>query len=432
MALLARRLVRNDLVQHGSLVFASTMVSSGFLYVFYFIASRNLGVERYGTLSALLSASLLLSVFATVGTTIIVRFAAEFDAVGDAGKLRRLCDIVILWCGGTTLIFAIAGYAFREPVSRFLHVEDATLIELTALMAALNIVLPVMRGVLQGAQRFTAFAASTLVETFGKTMIGVALMVAGLGIAGAITGIVVGFAIAAGYTYIQLRRSFPAPPDRMRIDIRRLVATTGGIACSIFGVTTLMFFDVILAKHYLTAKEAGLYGAAALAGRALYMVISFLPTVLLPKATARAASGQSVRRLLFQAAMTAMGFSLAVLALYGLFPNFVIRVFAGAAYASAAPLVFPLAGAAALLGMANLLISYKVGLHRFDFIVPLLVIMTGEIAAIAYVHNRAEDIVRVLLIGHALVLAASLYRITAPAHGASRVAGSRAASEGAI
>jgi O-antigen/teichoic acid export membrane protein len=390
------------------------MVGSLFLYAFHFILSRWLGVERYGTLASLVAAILLVTVFATIGATIVARFAAEFDAVGDDARLRRLCDVLLWWCAGIVTVTVAGGYFIRTPISNFLHIGDPGLIVLAAFAAALSVALPIIRGVLQGAQRFTAFATSSLIEQAGKTLVAVALVAAGFGVIGAVGGIAAGLLIAFVYTYMVLRATFTAPPGRIRIDVRRLGITTSGIACSIFGITTLMFFDVVLAKHYLGAEQAGLYGAATLSGRVIYTVISFLPTILLPKATARFASGQSASRLFLQAIGAAAAFSALALAFYALFPGFVIRMFAGAAFAAAAPLVLPLSAATAMLAMANVVISYKIGLHRFDFVPPLLLILAGEVIAISRFHGTALEIIRTLLIGHALVLVSTLYRVTVP------------------
>lgn len=389
------------------------MLASVFLYAFFFVASRTLGVERYGTLSALLSAILIVSVFGTIGTTIVTRFAAEFGALAEMGKLRRLTDVVAVWSASVLIVAALAGFLLRAPIGAFLHVDEPGLIELSAVVAAFGIALPILRGVAQGAQRFGVFAASMLVETAGKTTFGIVGILLGGGVFGAVSGYAVASVVAALYTYGSLRFTFRARADHLHIDLRRLFVTSGGIACATFGITTLTFFDVILAKHYLSAEQAGFYGAAILAARALYVVVSFLPTILLPKAAARATSGAPVGRLLLQALGAAAVLSGGILAFYLAFPGFVIRVFAGPAYAAGAPLVFPLSVAVALLAAANIVISYKIGLHRFDFIVPLLAIMVGEIVTIARFHATPEQIVRTLLIGHALVLCSTLYRATA-------------------
>jgi O-antigen/teichoic acid export membrane protein len=392
------------------------MLASFFLYAFYFVVSRQLGVERYGTLSALLSAVLLVSVVsATIGTTIIARFAAEFDALGEPGKLRRLADMVTYWCAGIVALAVLLGLMLRAPIAAFLHAEEPGLVELSAVATGLAIAVAILRGVLQGAQRFRAFSVSLLVENVSKTALGIFAVATGHGILGAMTGYVAGLLVGILYTYVSARLTFPGVADRLKIDTSRLLRTSGGIACGIFGVTTLTYFDVILAKHYLSAQQAGYYGAAMLAGRAVLVVVSFLPTVLLPKATARAASGTSGARLLFQAVGAALVFSAAILAFYAAFPSFVVGVFAGRAYLGAAPLVLPLSSAAAILGTANIVISYKIGMHRFDFVAPLLTIMIGEVVAIAHFHDSAQTIIRTLLVGHGLVLVTTLYRATAPA-----------------
>lgn len=390
------------------------MLSAIFLYGFHFVLSRRLGVAGYGALTSLLAAILVLSVLGTIATTIVARFAAEFAAVGDAPKLRRLRDVTALWCAGLIVAGIALGFALSGPVSDFLHLGDRSLVVFTALVTALAIAVSILRGILQGAQHFTAFAISNVADAGGRVVAGIGGALLGYGVTGAVAGMAIGLLGALAYTGYALR-AFDAPSERMRIDLRRLLMTSGGVAGAIAAISTLSSFDALLVKHYLSAEAAGLYGAATLAGRAIYLIVSFLPAVVLPKTTAHAATGGSSRRLLAQAAALAAGLCAVSLAICWAAPREVVRFFAGGAYAAAAPIVFPYALALSALALANLVATYKIGLHRFGFVVPLFVVLCGEVAGIARFHAGPQEIVGVLLVGHALACAIALYRVTAPA-----------------
>ena len=60
-------------------------------------------------------------------------------------------------------------------------------------------------------------------------------------------------------------------------------------------LTVLGYANQPMVKHFLPAHEAGLYGAASLAGKIVLYGLSFVPLLILPKAAARAARGQSLR-----------------------------------------------------------------------------------------------------------------------------------------
>ena len=95
-----QRALRSEFVRHGALVFASTIVVNGLNYVYHFVMSRRLGVVDYGALASILAGLVIASVPATILTMVVVKYAAEFKAVGDRKRLRALGDRVVLWTVG--------------------------------------------------------------------------------------------------------------------------------------------------------------------------------------------------------------------------------------------------------------------------------------------------------------------------------------------
>jgi O-antigen/teichoic acid export membrane protein len=180
--------------------------------------------------------------------------------------------------------------------------------------------------------------------------------------------------------------------------------------------TVLMFYDVPLIKHAFDSRSAGLYAAAALVGRAVLAAISFVPTLVMPKATARAAAGRSPLPLLGAAAGIASGIvALAVIA--AIFaPRLLVTLIAGRAFGAAAPLVLPYVVASGALALANVVAAYKMGLHRYDFVVPALAVAALEIAAFSVWHPTLVAAITVLLAGHVAILCTTLVRLNAPAN----------------
>jgi O-antigen/teichoic acid export membrane protein len=231
---------------------------------------------------------------------------------------------------------------------------------------------------------------------------------------GAILGYAIGALISLTYTAHVVRGYAPPSPTRLRVDLRRLAATTRGVALSTFALTSMSFVDVLLVKHFFSPEQAGLYGAISLVGKVLLFVVGFVPTVVLPKATARATSGQSTLGILLQALIATVALSGAGLAAIGLAPQLVIRAMAGTAYLGAAPYILQYGFAMTLLAATGLVAAYKIGLGRFDFVPGLVVAAVGEIVAIQFLHARIEQVIWVLLAGHAFALTSSLYGIARP------------------
>jgi O-antigen/teichoic acid export membrane protein len=91
---LLRRLARNDLIRHGALVLVSQTAVNILSFAFHVLVSRRLGVEAYGSLNALLAGFILLTIPATILTTIVAKYAAEYRAAGDTARLRALSSRV--------------------------------------------------------------------------------------------------------------------------------------------------------------------------------------------------------------------------------------------------------------------------------------------------------------------------------------------------
>lgn len=405
----------NNLVKQGRPLLLATMLASLAVYGFHFFASRTLGVERYGTVASLFAIATLISIASRVGTTIVARLAAEFEAAGDPGKNRKLFDLLVR--SGAIFFVAIVAtaFVFRLPFAAFLQIDDPQFVELTAILVGLIVVSGILRGLQQGAERFTPFGISFVIENVGRALFGGIGILSGQGIAGVLYGQIVAGAAAVAYTYFDLQRVPTGPPAALRVDFARLLKTSGGIAIAGFCLAVLSYFDVLLAKHYLSPLDAGLYGFAVLPGRTLSAIVSFLPTLILPKATTRAATGKPGHTILFAGLGLVAAFSLPAIVVFWAFSVPIVTTIAGPAYLGAAPLVLPYGYAMAFFALTSIAVSYKIGRRQFDFIVPLSIVTLAEIAGIVLFHNTASEIIHVVLVANGLAFVASILRILAAA-----------------
>jgi O-antigen/teichoic acid export membrane protein len=407
-----RRLTSSDFVRHGLLVFGALMAANALLFLFYSAASRIVGVERYGVITSLMSGILLLaSAPALVVGTIVARLAADLRAVGDTPKLRRLGDVVT---GGSAVIGAVAfgvTVLCAPLIEQYLHLTSMRTVLLAGLSLGISYAVPVQRGVLQGMEDFNAYVISNIVEAGAKFVAGAALGVR-FGTDGVLLGLFIGNVAPWCYDVLVLRRCDPKP-SRLRLDIRRIAKTSANVGIAVLAVNALLFYDVILVRHYFSPLIAGLFGATSLVGRAVYAVIAFVPTIVLPKASARRIVGRRTTSLLLAALATGGGIVAAALIAVAVAPRLVVSILAGHAFADAAPFELPYVFAVGALALTNVVVMYKVGLHRFEFVVPLAVVAIGEIGAVSIWHASIEVVLVILCAGHALSLAATLVGVGA-------------------
>ncbi len=396
---------RSDFVRHGLLVFVGMMSANGLLFVFYSFVSRALGVEQYGILISLMSAVLLVAVGpATVGATIVARLAADLRAVDDRARLRRLGDVVTSSTALAGVVAFIVVGLLAGPIARYLHLTTTIPVVLTGAALGLAFALPVQRGLFQGTEAFGLFAVSLFIEAAARVVAG-PLLAARYGTDGALIGLCVGSFLSWAYNVVRLRR-FGAEAVRLRLPFRHIFATSANVSLAVLSINVLLFYDVIFVRHYFSSLTAGLYGAAALVGRAVYTIIGFLPTIVLPKASARSHSGHRTGSLLTMALGTGGAVVAAALLATAFAPRLIVVLLAGRAFAAADGFVLAYTFALGALAMANVVAMYKIGLQRFGFVVPLVGVALAEIAAVTIWHATIGNVLLILCLGHALSLAA--------------------------
>jgi O-antigen/teichoic acid export membrane protein len=398
-------------LRHGAIVFVASMIVNVCGYVYHAGTSRALGVDDYGALYALIAILPIAGIPAAVLATVIVKFAAEFRALGDEAHLHALVSRITLWLGMVSLAVLALAIVFNHPIAAFLKVPTRAVIP-TAVLVGIVLLSPSLRAILQGTQDFVQYGISSIIEGVLKAVLGIAFVLAGFKLLGAVGGYALGSFCGLAYAWIVLQRRYGSAQEReLHIDWRRVLQTLWGAGVLTLSTTILSYGDVLLVKHYMSSTEAGLYASVSLGGKILLFVAGFVPMVLLPKAADRSARGMNPLLIFATAVATLALFSAVGLTLFYFAPSLILRSLVGGQFLSAAHLLFGYGLAMVLLAAMSLVASYKIALHRFDFAVPFCVVTIGEIAAIALHHPTLSAVILILIIGNALGFLASLYRI---------------------
>lgn len=405
------RLRGGSFLLHSGLLFAAAMLANAGAFVYHAAVSRVLGVADYGALYALMALLPLTGIPTTALATVVTKFAAEFRALHDDSHLHALVRRLSLWLAATVALTVLACVLLQVQIAAFLHVPRSAVVAGGALIG-ITLALPPLRAVLQGLEDFGRYTVSAALEGMLKTGLGIAFAVAGLGVAGALWGYALGTFAALAYTWAALERRYAGTAaGDLNLNLRRLLATTAGAVVLITTITALSYGDALVVKHYMSASESGLYAAVSLGGKVLLYVTSFIPLVVLPKAANRAAAGTSPAPVFLGAAAMWAGLSAAALLAFYFAPELVVRALVGTKFLSAAPLLFGYAVAMSLLGAMNLVASYKIALHRFDFVYPFALLTVAELTTIVFYHPSLQAVIYVLVAGNACGVLASLYRI---------------------
>jgi|SRR5580658_6320594 O-antigen/teichoic acid export membrane protein len=393
------RFLDGDFLRHGALLFGGTAVVSLMNYGFHWYVSRHLSVPEYGAIAALIAGLSIFSIPATIATTFIVKLSAELRAAGDlalVGALARRASTIAACV--SIVVFGVIVVA-RHPIATYLRLDDPAPVVIVGLGLVAGLILPGARGILQGLQRFDWYVGSLACEGITKLGVGVGLVAVGRSVGGAAVGLACAAFTTLLFTETIVRRLTPHPRASIHIDRRRAAQSLGGVTLAYVAIGLLCYVDLVLAKHFLSPFAAGTYVAVGLAGKVFLFIGTFLPAVVLPKAALIAARGDRATSVLARAAgITGLMFALG-LGLYMFAPRLILHALVGSAYDGGLPYVFPYAFAMAVLAFTNLLVTYRISTHDFGFVVPLLVVALGEVAAIYIWHSSILAIVRSLVIG---------------------------------
>ena len=193
-----------------------------------------------------------------------------------------------------------------------------------------------------------------------------------------------------------MRKTFNIKP--VKINTKELYSYSIPLIFMITSLTCFYSIDVWLVKHYFTAEEAGLYSAVSLIGKIIFFCSLSISQVMFPKASELHESGKSSKSLLYKSVGIILLFIIPMLALYFIFPNFIINVLYGADYLYIAPLVGWFGLFIALTSLVYLISFYKVSVNHKLFIIILWVFNILQIVGIVLFHNSLAEVVKVLII----------------------------------
>ena len=200
----------------------------------------------------------------------LARVLADSPTLVGAARgviLSSLAGNLVLGClmgAAVVTLFALG------PLTNVL--ESFTNALLIALSLPLIAIITTGRGAAQGRGRFASVALIQVTEIGAKCVSGLSLLVAGLGLAGAVSGFTIGAATAAAVAARQLTEGFN--PSKGAARIMPPVRAAAPILGCLLGIVLLMNLDLVILKLFSgTERElAGRYQAARVLANAPFFL----------------------------------------------------------------------------------------------------------------------------------------------------------------
>jgi len=390
-----------DIGRESWLLFLAITVANASNYIFHVVISRILSPSEYGALGAVLAVLILLSVpLGAVQTTVAKRLAERRQLDGRAaasnwpGLIRTIAPIA----AGLTGCLALVAPLLRD----FLRLDSAWTAVFVAMYVSPALLLTVLRGVLQGQLRFRALAFVSAFPMIVRLLVGVPLVDAGAGVAGAVGASIVADCLGIVAALVLLSRketSLESSPQWDRDFLREVLPVTAGLAA----MWLLVELDLILARHYLGAYEGGEYAAAGLLARSVLFVPGAISLVALPHFSHLRGRGVDAHKWLISSSAMVVGIGALIAVVLWIAGGPIVNVTFGDRFSSAAGLLPLLSLAMVGMGLANLLVFFHIaaGSRMFQLLWPLAIV---EASLVWMFHGSGESI-SLVVVGVAWVAA---------------------------
>jgi len=384
-------LTDSSLVRQNLTLFVGGLVAGVGGFAYHALAAHELGPKGYGEVASLIA---LYSIGTSVNLVLILvlaRYAATLQAQGKMGAIRQLMvrsSVIVALPAAAVVLLAVV---MAPQVQSFEKLGSPTPVVWLGIALAVIWFVSVPRGLLQGTQRFASLSLNLGGELVVRTGFLVLLLSVGLGVSGAMIAVLIG----AGAAYVAGmfgQRHLP-PRQPGSVHLRTMLGFTFTAVIGTVGILILYNLDVILAKHFLSPQQAGIYGGLNKIATITYFLTLSVSQVLFPRVVeAVARRGHPGRLLLLSAAITGT-LGLGAILVFAVVPGLIVKVLFGPAFDSAIPLVLPVGFIGLGLSLDNLLIQFFMAVHDRVF-VPILVLACAALAVlIALFHAGVASIV---------------------------------------
>jgi O-antigen/teichoic acid export membrane protein len=389
------QLLQNRLVRQNLILFTGGLVAGIGGFVYHAVAGRILGPATYGEVAFLIAVYAVGTGPALILIVVLARYTAMLAARGDPG-VRSLTARTVRLIAIPCLVFILLTSLFGHAIAVYGHVGSTIPVLVLGFSIALIWQVAIPRGILQGLQRFTALSSNLSLELVVRTVLVILLLRAGYAVSGAMTAVFAGLAFVFLLGLWSLRDHFRRGAQRVRLRVMAGFSLTA--SAGIIGVLILYNQDVILAKHYLSDHDAGIYGGLNKIGTILYFLTLSVSQVLFPRVVEAVAKEQHPGRILLSSAGILCALGAGALLVFAVAPGLVVGILFGPSFRDAIPLVFPVGVIGLALSLNNLLVQFFMAVHDRVF-VPILVLGVGVEATLIFLfHARVGQVVLDVLI----------------------------------
>jgi O-antigen/teichoic acid export membrane protein len=388
-----QKVISHNLARGSAIVFVGSMVGNVAAYLYHLLLGRLLGPVQYGELSSLFSVLYIGTAPLIVAQTVLVKFVSGFKAHGQPGQAKSLFWKITKLCAWVSLAGFPVALLAAPWISSFLHLSSPVSFILAYALFAFSLLTIPTVSMLQGYQKFA------WVSALGAGVLILKLLLSVPSVAWGIQGVLIAALVASALIYIlyflPMRFILYAQSKPTQLNKRDAFRYAVPTFLTLLGITSLYSTDIILVRHFLAASDAGLYAALAVLGKIIFFASSSVIVVLFPVLSERSAKGENTKKLIGASVGGVSLLSFGLTLLYFLFPDLIVGLLFGNAYAGAGALLGLFGVFLALFSVGNIIAMACLALGRTGVWTIVVLCALLQIAGIALFHENIQMVIQI-------------------------------------
>lgn len=389
-----KRISQSQLARGSLLLFAGSSVASFGNFIFNLIMGRLLTPNEYGSLGAIFSLIVLISVPLTFLNMVIVKLVSEYWGNREKGKIVFLLSYLTPRVYQAGFILTVIMFLASGWIMQFLKLYDFLPLFILVLCFLFTGPLLLNKSVIQGTLSFIYPAANGIIEVVIKILVATILVFNNFGLVGAMAGVFVGSLTRYFLTVFQIRIILShVEKEKISMSFFPLIKTIIPIFMGNLALIILFSVDMILVRHFFPESQAGEYAALLTVGRIIYFVVGPIITVMFPIVSSRAKNGISYIFPLLGTLVMSLSLAVLLITSYFLFPEFIVRVLFGSKYSGIISYLGLFSFYMTIYMFGSILTNFLLSISYFKPVYFLFMISLFQGILIFFFHNTITDVI---------------------------------------
>lgn len=386
------RLLQHPLFSGSFLMFGGSMAINAINYLYHLVMGRILGPSSYGVLASLFSLLYIVSIVPLSTSVSIVKFISSAKNEGELSSVYYgIKNYVFKFSAVLLVIYILIAF----PLANFLKIQDNISVIMVGPIMFFSIITLVNQSTSQGLLKFIGFVVPNLISSLVKLGVGVLLVLIGYSVGGAIFGVLSGAIFAYLVSSLAISNVVKNVKNA-KFDVNKFVNYSLPVLLQAFAFTALFSVDVLLAKHFLSEFEAGIYASLSTLGKVIYFATSPISSVMFPIISKRFSSGERYNKIFFTSLSLTLGVSHAIVFVYWRFPNLVINTLFGSNFFSGSENLVFMGVFMVFYSTSNLLMNFYLSRGKTWVVVfPVIASFAQLIFIYFFYHSSITEIIKV-------------------------------------